>query len=204
MMSKHSLYEVLFSMCTLPAALKDKVYRDELSDALDKLIVENRHHHRYLLLSKGHVQDHLFFLQEGFARCFFYDESSGREITTIFWKERNIVCDPVSFFKREGSRYHIEVLPGSLLLSLSYRQLEDIYQAFPETQVFTRCLSLQYAYYYSRRNNQLMASSLKERYLDLVALHPGILLKVPKEMIASYLNITPQSFSRLLREMNNR
>lgn len=201
-MSEYQLYKVLFEKCTIPAALKDKVYRAELVAVLNRIITLTRHKHRYLLLGKGHISEHLFFIEEGFARCFFYDEKSGREITTIFWKAGNIVCDPVSFFRRIPSGYHIEVMPGSLLLSISYRQLHDIYRDFPETQIFSRCLSLQYVYYYEKRNRQLLSSQLSERYRDLITRHPGILQKVSKEVIAGYLNITPQSFSRLLRQMD--
>ena len=64
---------------------------------------------------------------------------------------QSIVCDPVSFFQRKASDVNIEVMPGSLLLSISYSQLQDIFKLFPETEIFARCISLQYVFYYSER-----------------------------------------------------
>jgi len=42
-----------------------------------------------------------------------------------------------------------------------------------------------------------------ERYLSFMETYPGLLLRVPQWMIASYLGITPESLSRVRRELLN-
>lgn len=199
-MKKHSLYDVIFKMRPLPKKLTERSYVDALVVAIDERLTITEHRYRSLLLNAGHRSDYLYFVEKGIARCFSFDDRTGRELTSILWKEQSIVCDPVSFFQRKTSDVNIEVMPGSLLLSISYRQLQDIFHDFPEASVFERCVSLQYVYFFAQRARQLAANTPWERYLHLLKTHPGIELIISKEIIASYLNITPQSLSRMIRE----
>lgn len=199
-MENYSLYEVVFKLRPLPKRLTDRQYVSELITAVDQCLTVTDHRHRSLLLNAGHTSDYMYYVGRGIARCFYFDERTGRELTTILWKEQSIVCDPVSFFQRRASDVNIEVMSGSVLLSISYRQLQDIFNAFPEAAVFARCISLQYVFYYSERARQLAGASPWERYLHLLSTHPGIELSISKEIIASYLNVTPQTLSRMLRE----
>ena len=66
--------------------------------------------------------------------------------------------------------------------------------------VFSRCISLQYVYYHAQRAQELVGASPWERYQRLLKTHPGIELSLPKEIIASYLNIAPQTLTRMIRE----
>ncbi len=186
----------------MPKKLTERSYVDALIAAIDTRLTVTEHRHRSLLLNAGHTSDYMYFVEKGIARCFYFDDRSGSELTSILWKEQSIVCDPVSFFQRKTSEVNIEVMPGSLLLSISYsyRQLHEIFKEFPEASVFVRCVSLQYVYYFAQRSRQLAVNTPWERYLDLLSSHPGIELKVSKDIIASYLNIAPQSLSRMLRK----
>lgn len=199
-MEKHSLYDVIFKMKPMPKRLTDRAYVNALIAAIDERLTITEHRHRSLLLNAGHTSDYMYYVENGIARCFYFDDRTGRELTSILWKEQSIVCDPVSFFHRKASDINIEVMPGSLLLSISYRQLQDIFNTFPEAEVYARCVSLQYVYYFAHRSRQLAVDSPWKRYLNLLSTHPGIELKVSKEIIASYLNIAPQTLSKMLRE----
>ena len=199
-METHSLYDVIFRLSTLPQRLTDKQYVAKLIAALDERLTVTEHRHRYLLLNVGHISDYMYFIERGIARCFYFDDRAGREVTSVIWKEKSIVCDPVSFFQRKATDVNIEVMPGSLLLSISYQQLEDLYKAFPEAEVFSRCISLQYVYYHTQRTRELTGASAWERYLHLLSTHPGIELTLSKEIIASYLNIAPQTLTKMIKE----
>jgi len=199
-MKEHSLYDVVFQLRPLPKRLTEKPYVDELIAALDERLTVTQHRHRYLLLNAGHTSDYMYFVEQGIARAFYFDENTGREITSMIWNKQRIVCDPVSFFQRRASEVNIEVMRGSLLISISYRQLQDVYKAFPEAEVFSRCISLQYVYYHAQRARELVGTSAWERYRRLLKTHPGIELKLSKTIIASYLNIAPQTLAKMIRE----
>lgn len=50
----------------------------------------------------------------------------------------------------------------------------------------------------------LLGASAETRYLDFIQLYPDMLLRVPQWMIASYLGITPESLSRVRKELAQR
>jgi CRP-like cAMP-binding protein len=199
-MENYGLYDVIFKMRPISKRITDRQYVNELIAAVDERLTLTDHRHRSLLLNAGHTSDYMYFVGKGLVRCFYFEDRTGRELTSILWKEQSIVCDPVSFFQRKASDANIEVMPGSVLLSISYRQLQDIFEAFPEAEIFAPCISLQYVYYFAERARQLAGSSPWERYLHLLSIHPGIELSVSKEIIASYLNIAPQTLSKMIKE----
>jgi CRP-like cAMP-binding protein len=70
-----------------------------------------------------------------------------------------------------------------------------------EFSLFTEKSLQRSIYYLQRRINSLLAMTAKERYLEFIKLYPNLLLRVPQWMIASYLGITPESLSRVRREI---
>ncbi|MPT33677.1 MAG: Crp/Fnr family transcriptional regulator, partial [Flavobacterium sp.] len=55
-----------------------------------------------------------------------------------------------------------------------------------------------------KRINLLLAATAEQRYLDFIKLYPDVTLRVPQWMIASYLGITPESLSRVRKELAKR
>ena len=52
-----------------------------------------------------------------------------------------------------------------------------------------------------KRITQLLGATAEERYLDFLKTYPNIFERVPQWMVASYLGITPESLSRVRKEL---
>jgi CRP-like cAMP-binding protein len=153
-----------------------------------------------LLLSAGHVAEYIYFSKKGFARGFFINKKSGREITDFLWSERSIITIPHSFFQQQPTQTFIEVMPGTELMSISFHRLRACFKKYPVVEIFSRNVILQYNAYEAKRSYELSFLSGWERYIILLKTHPDIEQKVSKKVIASYLNIAPQTLSRMLKE----
>jgi hypothetical protein len=70
----------------------------------------------------------------------------------------------------------------------------------PLLEFFNQKVILEYHEYEERRKHDLVSLTPWERYLRLLETHPRAEEYISKEIIASFLNITPQSLSRMLRE----
>tara|TARA_B110000503_G_C7146256_1_gene413119 strand:+ start:1295 stop:1543 length:249 start_codon:yes stop_codon:yes gene_type:complete len=51
------------------------------------------------------------------------------------------------------------------------------------------------------RINLLLSAVAVDRYLEFIKMYPDILLRVPQTMVASYLGITPESLSRVRKDL---
>jgi CRP-like cAMP-binding protein len=95
------------------------------------------------------------------------------------------------------SLYTLESIEPSTIISISretFIQLSGIYPELKEafyTMMFQRFRT--YALLFLSR----IKDTPRERYEDLVKMHPEIIKRVPQHYIASYLGITPISLSRI-------
>jgi len=190
---------VLLQEDTLSARCMDKEELHRLKAHVEDVLAISHFTYKQLLLCAGQPAEHIYFVQQGFARGFYYDESTGRQVTLFLWDERSVVVAANSFFLKKPADIYIEVMPGSVLLSLSQRQVKEIFELYPATETLGHALTLQYKAFHKKRTLSFLTLSAWERYLDLLQTHPRIEQKVSKDVIASYLGITPQSLSRLLK-----
>lgn len=195
-MKNEALYDHLFDNPTLPIRLREKGYQATIKKYLDEVIVWVQFPKAFLLLSPGHI----YFVLKGLARAFIYDEKNNRQVTYFIFTGQSFVTDPESFFQQAPSLFFIEAMPGSEMLSINYQRYSECAKRFPETEIFTRYLLLRYNSLHSKRMGEMANLGAWQRYLNLLKAHPNIEQQVSKEVIASYLNIAPQSLSRLLKE----
>ena len=193
------LFDLLLRFGPLPQNFTDKDL-GSLFDYLVPLITTSYYSRRQLLLSAGQVSQYIYFLQKGLARGFYTDQKTGREVTDFLWHEGSLITVPDSFFQQQPSQLFMEVMPETELLSISYNDLMGCITKYPLMELFLRNVILRYNAHTTRRSHQLVFLSAWERYLELLKTHPAIEQQVSKEVIASYLHITPQSLSRMLKE----
>jgi CRP/FNR family transcriptional regulator, anaerobic regulatory protein len=194
------LFDILFACGPLPKKLMKKDFLEKLISYLLPVIATTGYMRRELLLSAGHIAQYIYFCKRGFARGFFIQKKTGREITDFFWGERSIITFPNSFFQQQPSQAFIEVMPGTELMSISFQELKTCINKYRVVDFFSRHVILQYNNYETKRRHELSFLPAWDRYIELLKMHPDIEQKVSKEVIASYLNIAPQSLSRMLKE----
>ena len=194
------LFDILFACGPLPQKLLDKDFLGKLISYLLPVIATTGYARRQLLLSAGHIAQYIYFCKRGFARGFFIQKKTGREITDFLWSEHSIITVPNSFFQQQPSQVFLEVMPETELMSISFPDLKACIKRYPVVEIFSRNLILQYNAYETKRSHDLSFLPAWERYLELLKIHPDVEQQVSKEVIASYLNIAPQSLSRMLKE----
>jgi CRP-like cAMP-binding protein len=81
---------------------------------------------------------------------------------------------------------------------------ESIFEAVPKMERFFRLiLEANYIATHKRINDSL-STSAEERYLKFVETYPMLFEQIPQNQIASYLGITPQSLSRIRKELTEK
>lgn len=152
------------------------------------------------LLRQNEYCKNTFFVESGLLRQYALD-SKGKEHTISFAPENWLVTDRESVYFDQPSAYNIQALEDSKVIMLGENFLESLSQKIPSFTEFNNKLLHNHIRHLQNRIKHLLSSSAEERYLAFVNMYPDILLRVPQTMIASYLGITPESLSRVRKEL---
>lgn len=150
------------------------------------------------LLNEGDPANKMFYVNEGLFRFYIYDED-GTEHTTDLIAQNNWFGDAKAFLSREPAGIHIEALEDSIVFELSY---DDLHRFYDELPLFERIVRKVVEHYFVKaldRSKKVYRAGYpaQERYLQYVNSHPKLANRVPAIYLASYLGITPETFSRL-------
>ncbi|MFC5407729.1 Crp/Fnr family transcriptional regulator [Larkinella bovis] len=168
---------------------------EPLENALRQTLRRQALPRRSWLLQPGQVCDRIYFIEKGVARGYYLKED--REVTSWFMKETDFIISIVSFYSRKPAQEYIELLEDSVLWSITYDQLQRLYDAFPDFNKVGRLLTERYYMLSEQRTQNLRMQSARERYAQLLADFPDIFRRVPLKYIASHLGLSPETVSRL-------
>ncbi len=192
-MSFNSLFKVLESFCPISPELQRAIIKEMTPLSLPR---------NYLLHEAPRIADYAYFIVSGYATSFFYHKGK-RRIQSI-WIAGEIMFLPTSFIERVPSTEHIELAEDSELICISFPSVIRLFNDFPETNTIYRKVINRYLDTNKQRLIDLDLLTAKERFNKLLSMLPDIEQILPQEDLASYLNITPQSLSRIKRTSNTR
>jgi CRP-like cAMP-binding protein len=150
---------------------------------------------RVRVIDTGTVERYLNVIAMGLARK--YLPVRNKEITVQLASEGHIVHSELSFHYRIPSSAVIETIEPTVFFSISYDSLQQLYDLYPKAENLGRLLISDLFVKKDNRYYHQLIKNTRERFLDYVRTHPQMLQRVPQKYIASYLNIKPETFSRL-------
>ncbi len=151
------------------------------------------------ILQEGEVCKSMSFINSGIFRVF--SMVKGKEITTNFFFDGSFMSDYMSIVTRQPSGEYIQALTDSEIVTISYENMQDMYERYPNWQKFGRLIAEKVFTSMYKRQQEFLFYTPTERYLKLMKKRPKVLLHIPQVYIASYLGITPEYLSRIRREL---
>lgn len=155
------------------------------------------------LLREGEYCRFTFFVEQGLLRQFSTDKK-GKEHILHFAPERWLVTDRESIYFNQPANYAIQALEDSSVVLIDEQVIHQLSTNIPGFADFNNLLLHNHIRHLQNRINQLLSATAEERYLAFVKMYPDILLRVPQTLVASYLGITPESLSRVRKELSQR
>ena len=150
---------------------------------------------KQIILKAGEIDDHLSIIVRGLVRKYIYVGKT--EQTLQLATEGHVVNSEISFLKREPSIVELQTLQPTMMISLRYNKMMEALERYPPGERLGRLiLSKMYTKKDERRFDRALRN-VRERFLEYVNRHPHMLQRVPQRYLASYLNIKPETFSRL-------
>jgi CRP-like cAMP-binding protein len=170
---------------------------------LDQYFTPKKIKRHQFLLQEGDFCKHIAFVNSGCLRAYTVDQR-GEEHVIQFAIEDWWISDLNSFLTGSAATYNIDAVQDSEVLLLERTARDTLLDTVPQMERFFRLL--QEANYISshQRINDSLSASAEERYLAFIKTFPRLVEQIPQGQIASYLGITPQSLSRIRKELSHK
>ena len=155
------------------------------------------------LLYAGEVCKYVAFVEKGCMRQYYID-AKGEEHVVQFAIEDWWISDMYSTLTGKPATYNIDALENSEVLLFERSRQDELCERIPKFERFFRLLLEGAFVAKERRIAAAISFSAEQQYLCMQEMYPKIVQRIPQNQIASYLGITPQSLSRIRRELSEK
>ena len=167
---------------------------DEL-DILEGILEPVKYGKGEMILAEGEVCRDISYIEKGLVRQFY--NKNGKEVTEHLGVDHTIFMCIESLFKEEPSRLQVEALEATLVYILPKSKLEAAAIRNVNIQMLYRKI-LEESLIQSQVHADLMRfETAPNKYKRLCELSPQVVLRAPLTYIASYLQMTPETLSRI-------
>mgnify|MGYP001750337317 FL=1 len=167
---------------------------DEL-DILESIIVTQKYAKGEMILKEGDICRQFLYIDKGLVRQFYFKH--GKEVTEHLGQEQTIVMCIESLFKEEPTKLQVEALEPTTVYALPKADLERVAMHNVNIQILYRKI-LEESLITSQIHADLVRfETAQDRYKKLCKLCPQVVLRAPLVYIASYLQMTPETLSRV-------
>ena len=164
-------------------------------DVLESILVPMKFQKGEMIIKEGDICSHIFWVVKGLVRQFYY--KNGKELTEYMAPENTICMCIESLFKEEPSHQQMIALEPTLIFALPKADLEREAVRNVNIQMLYRKILEESLILSQVHADMLRFESAQERYAKLVKRCPQLVLRAPLVYIASYLQMTPETLSRV-------
>jgi len=149
-----------------------------------------------ILLSQDETCKKLYFVNSGCIRTYYITEH-GHEKTRFIAFNGMIATSLSSFISQQPSFEFVDTLENSELLYISHSDFYKLVYEIPEREkLYLKLLESAYRYQ-NKKIEELVTLSAGERYAVLMKEHPMYIRRLSNKILASYLDVTQETLSRL-------
>lgn len=147
------------------------------------------------LLKADSVCSKSYWVESGIIRKFYLHND--REITTEFYFKDDLATSYDSYTLQKPSREYIQALTDTIVNVTDYTDFQHIKKIHPQLQELDCLITEYYALWLEEKVFELHTQNATQRYESLLKKSPHIIHQVKLSQIASYLNISIETLSRI-------
>ena len=148
------------------------------------------------LFKQGDDVTYMYFVVSGLLMLSYQDSRTKQHVVSFAledWWE----TDQNAFFNKQQAAMSLECLEDTTVLSIT---IDDFNRLCSDLQKFEHFFFEKAKRGYIASQQRILSfitSNARERYEKLIELHPTLLQRVPKTLLASYLGVSRETLSRL-------
>jgi CRP/FNR family transcriptional regulator, anaerobic regulatory protein len=148
---------------------------------------------------EGDFKADLVFINKGMLRAYFIKAEIEKTFDLVI--ENQIITSTNCYSLGMPSNYYIQAVEDSHISTISKDNLEILFAQTSKWERVGRIVAEAYTVEQEDRIRSFVADTAQERYANLAQNQPELLQRTPQIYLANYLGITPQSLSRLRRNI---
>jgi len=164
-------------------------------DMLESILVPMKYAKNEMILREGETCTNIYWVVKGLVRQFYY--KNGKELTEYMATESSIVMCIESLFMEQPTHLQIKAIEPSVLIALPKADLEAVAMKSVNIQILYRKILEESLILSQVHADMLRFESAQDRYQKLIKRQPQLVLRAPLVYIASYLQMTPETLSRV-------
>ena len=164
-------------------------------DALERIIVPMRFAKGQQILAEGEICRNIYYLDKGLIRQYYLKNE--KEVTEHLGSDHSIFMCIESLFKEEPTKLQVEALEASFVYAMPKADLEKIALHNVNIQMMFRKILEESLIISQIHADLLRFESAKSRYQRMQKLYPQVVLRTPLTYVANYLQMTPETLSRV-------
>ena len=151
------------------------------------------------ITKEGQIEKWLYFTFKGGTRVFYL--KNGEEHCVDFEFENEFTGDYISFLQQKPSRFYVQTLEPTIFYAISHKSLQKLYTKYKVAEKLGRLSAENLLIKFKKRQSDLMIDNATERFINLMNNNKEWIQRVPQKYLASFLNITPEYYSRLKKNI---
>ncbi|MEQ8627674.1 Crp/Fnr family transcriptional regulator [Ekhidna sp.] len=151
---------------------------------------------REMIVESGGYARYFYFVLSGVQAIYLLNEKGEKVIFGFSFKGSPSGAFD-SFIRQEPSNFFLEALTPSKMIGITKPDFDELFNHFPEFYRWRAHFMEDILLGRISREVELSTYSAKKRFDAFVKRCPPELLDIPQKYLASYLNMTPETFSRL-------
>lgn len=167
---------------------------DEL-DILEGILVPMKFAKGEMILKEGEVCKYIYYIEHGLTRQFYF--KNGKELTEHLGVDHTIFMCIESLFKEEPTHLQVQAIEPTLAFGLPKIKLEEVALHNVNIQILYRKILEESLIISQIHADLLRFESAQSRYKRMCKMSPQVVLRAPLVYIASYLQMTPETLSRV-------
>lgn len=167
---------------------------DEL-DTLESILVPMKFAKGGMILKEGEICRNIYYIEHGLVRQFYF--KNDKEVTEHLGVDHTIFMCIESLFKEEPTHLQVQAIEPTLLYALPKARLEEVALHNVNIQILYRKILEESLIISQVHADLLRFESAQSRYKRMCKMSPQVVLRAPLVYIASYLQMTPETLSRV-------
>ncbi len=150
-------------------------------------------------IREGQISRKVGFIVSGSMLCSY--NKNGEQIIDEFSLDKEFITDYFSFLTNSPAGKDVKCLENTQLEVISYDDMQELYSQNPIFEKVGRLMAEALFMNWQQKAKSLMLDNAEERYVKLINKRPDLPQRVPQYLIASYLNIKPETLSRIRKKI---